>query len=287
MWLMWLLTLFLLLGCIAIWRWGDLDVRPPWKTVDEESSVGGSVNHPVKEMLRHYLWHVAVALGSGLASGLVVAGMGGRLAMRILAATSPEAQGAITEADEIVGRITTDGSLGFILFIGASAGLISGVLYILTRHWLPRGRWGGAAFGAMLLILLSTRVEPLRPGNEDFDIVGPGWLSIMVFTAMGLMQGMLLAALAGRYSRSLPLISKNPGAIGKHLPVLTLILIPPALGIALIVGAVYILVRRTLANDERVSGSTIIKIGRAIGAAALLVALPGFISGVIDIAGRT
>lgn len=286
MWLMWVLALFILLGCVAIWRWGGLDVRTPWEPLDEEGPTHGSATSPVKELVRHYLWYLAVALGSGLVSGLVMAGMGGRLAMRILGATSPSAQGRMTEADQIVGEITIDGSIGFILFFGAAVGLLSGVIFMLIRRWLPPGRWRGFTFGAMLLILFATRIEPLRPNNEDFDIVGPGWLSIIVFLAIGLGHGMLLAALAGRFSGSVPLISKDLAAIAKHLPILSLLLIPPSVVISLVIGAVYILARRALEDDDRSRGITIIKIGRAIGAAALLVALPGFVTGVIDIAGR-
>ena len=48
--------------------------------------------------------------------------------MRLLAVTAgPTAQGRITEADQVVGRISLDGTLGFIvftsLFFGAPVGL--------------------------------------------------------------------------------------------------------------------------------------------------------------------
>ena len=59
---------------------------------------------------RRYIWYVTVASVSGLASGIPVAGAGGRLGMRLLAATAGDAaQGRMTEADEVVGRITIGG----------------------------------------------------------------------------------------------------------------------------------------------------------------------------------
>ncbi len=52
-------------------------------------------------------------------AGFLVPGLGGRLFMRVLAATSGSgAQGRLTEADEVVGDITFDGSLGFVIFVG-------------------------------------------------------------------------------------------------------------------------------------------------------------------------
>ncbi len=66
---------------------------------------------------------VAVSLWAGIVAGLLVPGLGGRLLMRITAATSPpEAQGRLTEAGEVVGEITLGGTVGFVLFVGWSAG---------------------------------------------------------------------------------------------------------------------------------------------------------------------
>ena len=47
-----------------------------------------------------------VCLGAGLGAGLIAAGAGGRLVMRLLALTSPDAHGAITEAEATIGEIT-------------------------------------------------------------------------------------------------------------------------------------------------------------------------------------
>ena len=54
----------------------------------------------------------------------------------------------------------------------------------LRRGALPRWSAGscrraglaGSAFGAGLLVVLGTTIDPLRDENPDFDIVGPGWL---------------------------------------------------------------------------------------------------------------
>jgi len=116
---------------------------------------------------------------------------------RRLAITSPEAKGSFTEAGEVVGEITFDGTLAFLLFSGLPAGLITATLYAILRPILP-GRTGGAILGAIVLLLVGTRIEPLRADNFDFDLVGPAWLAVLAFTALAVFQGMVTAALAGR-----------------------------------------------------------------------------------------
>src|SRR4051812_33593639 len=121
-------------GVVIVGRGGSDTHNSP----TELSNVGdGSANRALR--------HVGVALAAGLGAGVLAAGAGGRLAMRLLAATSPEAEGSITEAGEIVGRITVDGTLGFLVFVGLPAGFLSGVLYALVGPILPPGRLGGVA----------------------------------------------------------------------------------------------------------------------------------------------
>ena len=156
---------------------------------------------------------------------------------------------------------------------------------MLIVRWLPAGRWRGPIFGALLLVLGASRIDPLRTENPDFDIVGPGWLAVLVFAALGVGQGMLLAALAGRYSRSLPLLSIRARALAAHAPLL--ILVPGvALLVPVVVGALFAIAGqrlwtvRSLAPKIRVWGRVLVPV-------VAVVALPGFVSAVIDIAGRT
>ncbi len=135
---------------------------------------------------------------------MLAAGAGGRLVMRLLAATSPDAAGSFTEAGETVGRISVEGTLAFILFAGVPAGLLSGVLYALVRALLPPGRAGGVSLGVLLLVLAGTRIEPMRSDNIDFALVGPAWLAVLAFTSLGLFHGMLVTAVGERLYRRLP-----------------------------------------------------------------------------------
>lgn len=62
---------------------------------------------------------VVVGIVGGIVAVVLVAGLGGRLMMRVLAATSGDsAQGLVTEAKETVGDVTLSGSVGFVVFNG-------------------------------------------------------------------------------------------------------------------------------------------------------------------------
>lgn len=139
--------LLVLLGVVAVARWGGVKVKPPEAESSPDLPSAGLVG-------RRYLWYLTLAVVSGVGSGLLVAGPGGRLAMRLLAATAGDAaQGRKTEAEEIVGRISVGGTIGLVIFVALFFGLATGVLFLLIRRWLPGGRLGGLTYGALLLVL--------------------------------------------------------------------------------------------------------------------------------------
>ena len=279
--LMVLCGLFVAAGLTAIARWGHLDVEVP--PSDNEADEGPWWREPA----RRYLWSVEVAVVAGVGAGVLAAGAGGRLAMRLLAATAGDAaQGRVTEADEVVGRISAEGTISFIIFTALFLGAPTGALYLLVRRWLPRGRLGGVAYGGLLLVLASTRVEPLRAENPDFDIVGPGWVSVVAFTALVLVHGMLVAAVAGRFSRALPLFSRRRRAVLLHAPILLLAPVAGLLVVVIVVGLIAVFAARYRPLVEALRSVKVVVAGRIILASLALVALPGFVSSMADILGR-
>jgi len=284
MWVIVGCTVLVVVGLLAIVRWGGLAVQPPPAPADDDTIP--AARPPVSLVVRRYLWYLTLAISAGVGAGILAAGAGGRLAMRLLAVTAgPTAQGRITEADQVVGRISLDGTLGFIVFTGLFFGAASGAAYLLLRRWLPGGRTGGVAFGALLLVLAGTRLEPLRPGNPDFDLVGPGWVSVAAFAALVLFHGMLLAALAGRLSRAVPLLALTPRAIIAHVPLLLLALGSVAL-VAAIVGVAVVSASQVPAVAGVWRDRRLVTAGRVILALVALAALPSFASAITDILGR-
>ena len=140
--------------------------------------------------------YVALSLAAGLGAGVLAAGAGGRLLMRLLAVTSPDADGTLTEGGATVGDVTLDGTLGFFVFAGLPAGLLSGALYALVAPLLPSRGARGLAVGLLLLVLAATRIDPLRTDNFDFLLLEPAWLAVVGFSVLALFQGILVAALA-------------------------------------------------------------------------------------------
>ena len=284
---MWVIVgciVLVVVGLLAIVRWGGLAVQPPPAPADDDTVPAD--RPPVSLVVRRYLWYLTLAISSGVGAGILAAGAGGRLAMRLLAVTAgPTAQGRITEADQVVGRISAEGTLGFIVFTGLFFGAASGAAYLLLRRWLPGGRTGGVAFGALLLILAGTRLEPLRPGNPDFDLVGPGWVSVAAFAALVLFHGMLLAALAGRLSRAVPLLALTPRAIIAHVPLLLLALGSVAL-VAAIVGVAVVSASQVPAVAGVWRDRRLVTAGRVILSLVALAALPSFARAITDILGR-
>jgi hypothetical protein len=147
------------------------------------------------------------------------------------------------------------------------------------------GRW--PRLRALLLVVAGTRLEPLRRGNPDFDLVGPRWLAVAAFTALVVFHGMLIAALAGRLSRAVPLLAAQPRAIAVYAPLLLLAL--PGASVALvliIVGLAVVLVSRIPSMVAAWASRPMAAVGRLALAVAALTAFPDFASALVDILGR-
>jgi hypothetical protein len=282
-------VLLVLAGLVAVVRWGGLTVEPPRVPTRAPSGDPGDPAEPpaVALVVRRYLWAVNLAVVAGVGAGVLAAGAGGRLVMRLLAVTAGDgAQGRITEADQVVGRISVGGTLGFVISTALFFGTASGGAYLLLRRWLPAGRAGGLAFGGLLLLLAGTRLDPLREGNVDFDLVGPGWVSVVAFSALVLFHGMLVAALAGRASRTVPLLAREPRAIAAHAPLLLLAPLAAVVVLLALLGVIVVLATRFRPLVAAWNSRRLVPAGQVVLALAVLAALPGFVSALSGILRR-
>jgi hypothetical protein len=282
-------VLAVLAGLVAVVRWGGLPVEPPAAPARMGAGDPDDPEEPpaVALVVRRYLWAVNLAVVAGFGAGVLAAGAGGRLVMRLLAVTAGEgAQGRITEADQVVGRISAGGTAEFVIFTALFLGIATGASYLLVRRWLPAGRAGGLVYGALLLLVGGTRLEPLREGNPDFDLVGPGWVSVVTFSALVVFHGMLVAALAGRASRAIPLLGRDPRAIAAHAPLLLLAPLPPVVAFLVVLGALAVLATRSRPLVAAWRGRRLVPAGQVVLALAALAALPGFVAAVAGILDR-
>ncbi|MBI2170140.1 MAG: hypothetical protein HYU28_11685 [Actinobacteria bacterium] len=144
--------------------------------------------------LRLWAW----ATVAGILAGVLVFGVGGRIAMRILAVTSSDAvQGAFTDDGLEIGEVTLEGTIGLILFGGIFGGVIGGWFYAIIRQFLPttptRRRWAGAAIGVAIGTQLFVDSE-----GRDFSILEPIWLPVALFVLLSGLFGFLVPLIADR-----------------------------------------------------------------------------------------
>jgi hypothetical protein len=109
---------------------------------------------------------------------------------------------------------------------------------------------------------------------------------VAAFTALVVFHGLLVAALAGRISRAMPLLGSGPRAIAAHAPLLLLLPLGAAVLVLAIVGAVVVLASQIPVVVTAWRNRRLVTGGRVALAAVALVALPGFVSAVVDILGR-
>jgi hypothetical protein len=142
-------------------------------------------------------------VAAGLLVGVVVAGLGSRVVMRLVAAADPDARGTFTESGNIVGDITLGGSLGLLVFVGIPTGFVAGLVVFVVRRWLPAGApWRGLALSVVLLALLGGAV--IDADNIDFRLLEPAGLAVGLFGALFVVAGLALAPLADRLGPGVP-----------------------------------------------------------------------------------
>ncbi len=231
-----------------------------------EERVPGTGERPAAgERLREATRRLSATLGAGFVGGLLVAGFGGRFFMRAVGATSNDAaQGRLTEAGEVVGKVTFGGTV-FFLFLGAAVGVLGAAGFAAVRAWLPvRSVAAGLVAAGIGSGLLARPTELLAPDSVDFVILGPVWFAVAFALFIVLVLGATTAVLADRWVRVWPAPALSiRGALGL-LPLVPILLLGPG---AVIVPA--LVAARTVWPETTTPGQ---RAGPGLAAAAVLVA---------------
>lgn len=140
---------------------------------------------------------------AGILVGIVVAGIGGRLVMRLAALLVPVANGAITENDNVIGEITLRGTLALVIFIGLFFGASAGTIWVVVRPWLPGVGVIRALWAAVVAIGLGT-FSLIRGGNSDFVVLGYDPVIVGSLVALVGLMGIGLSVVDGWLDRRLP-----------------------------------------------------------------------------------
>lgn len=224
------------------------------------------------------LWILIVA---GVPTGVLVAGVGSRLAMYVLRLTSPDGVRGLTSDDGFeIGRFTLGGTHN-LLALGAAVGVVGAAAYQSVAPWLLGPRWfrrftvaaaSGAVVGSMLV----------HADGIDFRVLKPLWLAIGLFVALPTVFGLSIAAAVDRVAqRGLP-----RGRQRWVVPALFVLPFPQVLPLLVVVAAVaaaWVLVRPTAVSPDQVP----VALGLAIRAGWLTVAVVGLVALIGDVRALT
>ena len=165
----------------------------------------------------------------GLLVALVVGGLGSRLAMRVIAATSdPRLHGTLTSDNEPIGEISLAGTVSLVGFVGLAGGLVLGLGYLGVRRALPADVRVRAAVAAVLVWCLGASTM-FHADDFDFRMLEPRWLSVAMFSAIFLAAGALTAVLVERAIDRWPAPTLRTG--WRYLPLLVLAVVPPIVAV--------------------------------------------------------
>ncbi|MGF9648686.1 hypothetical protein AAIH32_11960 [Pseudarthrobacter oxydans] len=268
-------VLLFLAGVWLIVRWGGMEIKPPADVGPDQDGQTAKA-----AAMRRFFWWANLWCFTALITGVLMTWPGGRLLMRVLAATSLDsAQGRLTEAQANVGFITLDGTLALLVFGGMPTAFVASLIYLTIHRWLPPGRLSGPLAGLLGIVVFGAGVEPFRTSNIDFTFIGPGWLSVLLFILLAVLTGAIVAAAAGWYSQRLPLFTR--GTLPAYLPLLTIIVFPPA-AVLILLGALLVVAWPGVAaaGRNRTMSPRYLWAGRALLALAVLLALPAFVAAV-------
>jgi hypothetical protein len=187
---------------------------------------------------------------AGLVSGVIVAGVGSRLVMRLTSLVGPSSSiGRTTGSGFRVGTVTLGGSLEVLLFLGLGFGVLGGIVLVILWPWVSGwGRWRGIAVGGYVLAVGSTMA--IEPHNIDFFILGNRAFLVALFVALFFAWSHLAVWFRDLLERRLPKGSRVSATVyvlvtlvGLFLlPVLPLTLFDSDSDVPLVVGASVMLV---------------------------------------------
>ncbi len=199
----------------------------PATTVHERSAAS-----PGGEVLRD----IARGGFAGILVGIFVAGLGGRLVMRLATILHEDTVGQTTEAGETIGRITVNGTLALVTFSGLGMGLVAGTIWVIVSPWIP---WHGLARAFATAVAAIAIGTPALVQYTNFDFVILGHDPIVVAMLLGLvgLVGFSIARVDDFLERRLPHPPPEVGRSTIAYLIVTLIglalIVPPTVGLLL------------------------------------------------------
>ncbi|MEP6638501.1 MAG: hypothetical protein ABJC39_04060, partial [Chloroflexota bacterium] len=139
---------------------------------------------------------------AGAIAGILVAGVGGRIVMRLAALLVPAASGGTTENGNRIGDITLSGSLGLVL-IGLVIGLMGGTIWVMVSPWIPGARLARAILAMPIAVALVGN-GLIEDSNEDFFILRHDPTVVALLVGLVALAGFGIAMIDSWLERRLP-----------------------------------------------------------------------------------
>lgn len=140
---------------------------------------------------------------AGLLTGIVVAGLGGRIVMRLAALIVPTSAGRFTENGNQIGDITLSGTFGLILVGGLFFGLFGATVWVVVSPWIPGAGVRRAIFTMPIAVALTGMVL-IQGTNPDFRILEHDGRVVAMLLALVALAGLSIALLDGWLDDRLP-----------------------------------------------------------------------------------
>ena len=140
---------------------------------------------------------LASGVSAGFLTGLLIGGVGGRLAMLLLRLTSdPALRGAKTDDGFTIGVFSTETL--FLLGVTAGLGILGGLFYLIVRGWIP-GRWRVVVMTVYVGLVGGAGL--VKPDGIDFNALSPLPLAVAMFVAIAAAYGAVMPWLTERMLR--------------------------------------------------------------------------------------
>lgn len=198
----------------------------PGDGASADGGLGGGAAAGWRATARLALAHLAGVAWAGAVAGLAV-GVLGRLLMRLAFLLRPHTAGQRTEAGEVIGQLTADGTAAFVFFSGIVLGLLGAAAYLGAEPWLRRiGGPGGVRRWAAITAFAVALLGPFAYADElDFLILRPPAVHVVLFGLLPVVGGTLVWALLRRRERRPAPVRVGPLRTGGRL-IGALIIVP-------------------------------------------------------------
>jgi hypothetical protein len=141
--------------------------------------------------------------------GIFVAGLGGRLVMRIATILHEDTVGLRTENGEVIGNITLNGTLALMTFSGLGMGLVAGTIWVIVSPWIP-GRGLARAFATAIAAMALGTPALVQRTNPDFFLLGNDPVVVALLVGLVALVGFTIALVDSALDGRLP----HPGRRG-------------------------------------------------------------------------